>query len=231
MSLKVKGKLKPSTIIWSIIVLILGACFIRVYIWEQNYYAEKEGSERAVASIVDNAILDTSTVEEEEITDEETLNHVVPADKPRYMSIPKLGVKKARVLEIGVNDAGELGTPSNIFDVGWYRNSGAPGAGGTAIYDGHNGGPTKEGVFKRIPELVEGDIITIERGDGEIFNYKVVNNSIVPVDKANDRMNWVSRSPSPGQESISIITCTGEWSQSQLSYLSRQFLRAILVKE
>ena len=230
MSLKVKGKLKTSTIIWGVIGIILGACLLRVYIWEQHYYAEKEGSERAVAPEVNNAILDTSAVEEIEVTDEDTLNHVVAADKPRYMSIPKLGIKKARIMEIGVNAQGELGTPPNIFDVGWYRNSGAPGTGGTAIYDGHNGGPTKEGVFKRIPELTEGDIITIERGDGEIFNYKVVNNSTIPVSKANDRMNWVFRSPSPGQESLSIITCTGEWSQAQLSYLSRQFLRAILVK-
>ena len=231
MSLKVKSKIRPTTIIWGIIVLILGACLLRVYIWEQNYYTEKEGSERAVAPIVNNNILDTSTVEEDEITDEETLNHVVPANHPRYMSIPKLGIKKARLIEVGVNDRGELGTPSNIFDVGWYNESSTPGTGGTAIYDGHNGGPTKEGVFKYIPDLVEGDIITIERGDGEIFNYKVVNNSTVPIDKADERMNWISRSPSPGQESISIITCTGEWNQNDRTYLSRQFLRAILVKE
>lgn len=230
MSLKFSGRLKISTIIWTVLAVILGACLIRVYIWEQNYYAEKEGSQRAIAPEV-NAVLEVNQVEEEEITDEQTLNHVVPADRPRYMSIPKLGIKKARILEIGINDKGELGTPSNIFDVGWYRNSGTPGSGGTAIYDGHNGGPTKEGVFKRIPELVADDLIIIERGDGVIFTYKVVNNSTVPIGKANNRMGWASRSPAVGQESLSIITCTGEWNQNELTYLSRQFLRAILVQE
>lgn len=231
MSLKVKGEIKLSSIIWTFLAIILGACLIKVYFWEQHYYAEKEGSKRAVAPEVANSILDTSEVEEDEITDEQTLNHVVADNEPRYMSIPKLGVKKARIISIGVNSKGELGTPPNIFDVGWYRDSSTPGNGGTAIYDGHNGGPTKEGVFKHIPELVEGDIITIERGDGTVFDYKVVNNVTLPVSKANNRMAWASRSPAPGQESISIITCTGEWSQAQLSYLSRQFLRAVLIKE
>lgn len=230
MSLKFPGRLKVSTIIWALLAVILGACLIRVYIWEKNYYAEKEGSERATAPEV-NVALDITEVDEEEITDEQTINHTVPADRPRYMSIPKLGIKNARIIELGINSLGELSTPANIFDVGWYRNSGTPGSGGTAIYDGHNGGPTKEGVFKHIPELLEGDIITIERGDGEIFTYKVINNSSVPLDKANNRMGWASRSPAAGQESISIITCTGEWNQNDLTYLSRQFLRAILVQE
>ena len=230
MSLKVKGRLTLSNIIWGVIIIVLSACLLRVYFWEQNYYASKEGSERATVP-TPSRVLDTSTVEEDEITDEQTLNHVVPADKPRYMTIEKLGIKKARVLEVGVNALGEIGTPSNIFDIGWYRDSSAPGAGGTAIYDGHNGGPTKEGVFKHLPELESGDIITVERGDGMIFNYKVVNNVTLPVAKANERMAWASRSPAMGQESLSIITCTGEWNQNDLTYLSRQFLRAILVKE
>ena len=230
MSLKVKGRITVANVIWAIILVIVGACLIRVYIWEHNYYAEKEGSERATTPEV-NAILETGIVEEEEITDEQTSCHIVADDKPRYMTINKLGIKKARILEVGINAKSEIGTPSNIFDVGWYRDSGAPGEGGTAIYDGHNGGPTKEGVFKHLPELAIDDIITIERGDGTILNYKVVNNSTIPLEKANDRMTWISRSPAPGQESLSIITCTGEWNQNDLTYLSRQFLRAILIKE
>ena len=34
-----------------------------------------------------------------------------------------------------------------------------------------------------------------------------------------------------GKEGLSIITCTGDWSQVQQTYLSRQFLRATIVEE
>ena len=32
-----------------------------------------------------------------------------------------------------------------------------------------------------------------------------------------------------GKESVTLITCTGEWSDQQQTYLSRQFTRAVLV--
>jgi LPXTG-site transpeptidase (sortase) family protein len=87
------------------------------------------------------------------------------------------------------------------------------------------------GVFKNLPDLVAGDIIKIERGDGAIFNYKVVENKTVPLSESDAYMTAAARSPEPGKESVTLITCTGEWSQQQGTYLSRQFTRAILVDE
>ena len=132
---------------------------------------------------------------------------------------------------MGINVSGELDTPRNIFDVGWYEGSGKPGQGGTLMIDGHNGGPHIHGVFKNLPDLVAGDIIKVERGDGAIFNYKVVENKTVPLEDSDAYMSAAARSPEPGTESVTLITCTGEWSQSQGTYLSRQFTRAILVDE
>ena len=132
---------------------------------------------------------------------------------------------------MGVNSKGELDTPRNIFDVGWYEASGKPGQGGTAIIDGHNGGPHVHGVFKDLPVLAKGDIITIERGDGVIYNYKVVENNSILLSEANAYMPTAARSPEAGKESVTLITCTGEWSQSRGTYLSRQFTRAVLVND
>ena len=140
-------------------------------------------------------------------------------------------MKNSRILPMGVNTSGELDTPGNIFDVGWYEASGKPGQGGTMIIDGHNGGPQVHGVFKNLPDLVAGDIIKVERGDGAIFNYKVVENKTVPLSESDAYMTAAARSPEPGVESVTLITCTGEWSQQQGTYLSRQFTRAILVDE
>lgn len=225
-NLKIKGGWRrvAKWAIWSVITLVFLGFLIRVATFEAWYYGEKEGSERAAVAT------EESTLDETVPTEEEIIEYTVAADRPRYLSIEKLGITNARVLAMGINSKGEMATPNNIFDVGWYEGSGKPGQGGTMIIDGHNGGPNVYGVFKRLPELVEGDIIKIERGDGAIFNYKVVENVAVALAESDDYMIKAAKSPEKNRESVTLITCTGEWSSVQQTYLSRQFTRAVLVE-
>ena len=214
---------------WSILGilgLLLVIYLIRVITFENAYYGEKEGSERAVADVVDSG----DDLIEVAPTEGEVREYVVAPDRPRYLSIERLGVVNSRILPMGVNSKGELDTPMNIFDVGWYESSGLPGTGGTMVIDGHNGGPHVHGVFKNLPDLVNGDIIQVERGDGAIFKYQVVENKTVPLSESDRYMVTASRSPEVGKESVTLITCTGEWSQQQGTYLSRQFTRAVLLE-
>lgn len=228
MSLKIKGWRKITKwAIWSVIGLLFLIFLIKVATFEANYYGEKEGSERAVAT---EDVVTPEDLIEEKPAEEEVREYKVAADRPRYLTIEALGIYNSRVLPMGVNTKGELDTPRNIFDVGWYEGSGKPGEGGTMIIDGHNGGPHVHGVFKELPSLVEGDIIKIERGDGAIFNYKVVSNIEVSLDEANKYMASAGRTPQIGKESITLITCTGEWSQSQGTYLSRQFTMGVITE-
>lgn len=210
-------------IIWGIVGLIVLACILRVAIWEHNYYNEKEGSERAKPT----EVVAAQDVDETPVTEEEKSEYIVAADQPRYLTIDKLNIKNARILPMGVTAEGAFDTPNNIFDVGWYTGSAAPGTGGTALIDGHNGGPNIEGVFKHTPELGKGDRITIEMGDGTIYTYEVYDNYSVPLDDADSEMKNAEISPVEGTESITLITCTGEWSQTRQTYLSRQFTRAV----
>ena len=231
MALKFNWKKNLPKICWGALILIFIACMLRVIIWEHNYYSEKEGSSRATP--INNTIApeDAESVDETDITNDDKNNYKVAANKPRFLSISKLGIDRARVVEVGLTNIGRLQTPVSIYDVGWYRSSGKPGAGGTMLLDGHNGGPTKEGVFKHLPELAIGDIITIERGDGKFFRYSVVESEEVPLSEADAKMSKMLGSPEQGKESLSIITCTGVWSQLQQTYLSRQFVRAVLVTD
>lgn len=225
MSLKIRGWRKIiKWTAWAIIAVIFLTFFIRVVTFENNYYNEKQGSERAGAIVNEGTDLD-----ETEPTEAEVKEYKVAPDRPRYLTVEKLGVKNARVLAVGVNTSGELATPVNIFDVGWYEASGKPGQGGTMIIDGHNGGPHVHGVFKNLPNLAKGDIVKVERGDGTVLNYEVVENVTVPLSESDAYMSTAARSPEKGKESVTLISCTGEWSQSQQTYLSRQFTRAILV--
>ena len=227
MSLKIKGWRKiVKWVAWSLLAVLLIVFIVRVLVFENNYYGEKEGSERSGAVIQEDTDLD-----ETEPTKDEIAEYKVAPDRPRYLTVEKLGVKNSRILPMNVNASGELDTPRNIFDVGWYVASGKPGQGGTLVIDGHNGGPHVHGVFKNLPDLAAGDIIRVERGDGAVFNYKVVENKTVPLADSDAYMSAASRSPEPGKESVTLISCTGEWSQAQGTYLSRQFTRAVLVEE
>ncbi|MBQ2643689.1 class F sortase [Candidatus Saccharibacteria bacterium] len=226
MSLKIKGWRKITKwAVWSALGVLLLGFFIRVATFEASYYDEKEGSERAVAERAN----EEEELIEVEPTEDEIRQYTVAPDRPRYLTIEKLGINKARILPMGVNDKGELDTPNNIFDVGWYEASGKPGLGGTMIIDGHNGGPHVLGVFKSLPSLAEGDVITVERGDGVVYNYKAVESTTVALSESDEYMATAARSPERGKESVTLISCTGEWSQQQGTYLSRQFVRAVLV--
>ena len=225
MSLEIKsGRAVAKWVIIGILVTIMAIFVIKTAIWEHQYYSEKEGSERAIAMDMGDELVEVAP------TEDEVAEYTVPADRPRYLSIDRLKIKNARVLPMGINSAGELSTPNNIFDVGWYYDSGKPGQGGTLLIDGHNGGPHVQGVFKDLPALGEGDIIVIERGDGAIFRYSVVESMAVSLSDSNDYMATAIKTPMTGKESITLISCTGEWSQAQGTYLSRQFVRGILVE-
>lgn len=228
MTLKINTNWKTivSRVFWTLVIAVLAVFFIRTAVWENHYYSEKEGSPRAIATTTEEEV----EVDETEVTTEQKKEYTVAADRPRYLSIEKLGIVDARVLSLGLNASGALMTPVSIFDAGWYNASGKPGQGGTLVIDGHNGGPTKVGIFKYLPNLVKGDIIKIERGDGAVFTYSVVENATVPLDESDAYMATAMKSPVEGKESISIISCTGDWSSQRKTYLSRQFTRAVITE-
>lgn len=202
---------------------LLLAFFIRVATWEASYYAEKEGSERAEPEIIHTDALDETPISEEEVE-----VYIVPEDQPRYLIIGKLDIK-ARVIPVSTLPSGEVGTPNNIFDVGWYNGSSRPGFGGKILIDGHSGGPRVNGVFKRLPDLDKGDIITIERGDGRTYDYRITENYAVDISDANGEMRKVFKTTE--KETLVLITCTGTWDSENETYDARQFVYAELVEE
>ncbi len=213
--------------------LDFAACVIKVIIWEHSYYANKEGTKREPAIEIGVTVDDEpQEVDETDITPQQIIEHTVAPDKPRYLMAAFMGAEtKARVREIGLTSSGALGTLSSIFDVGWYRDSSKPGQNGTIVMDGHNGGPTKSGIFKHLDLIQEGDRITIERGDGSIFHYETKDVKILPLAEAQDYMSEMFVSPVLGKESLSLISCTGEWSQARRTYLSRVMVRAVRIDD
>jgi LPXTG-site transpeptidase (sortase) family protein len=137
-------------------------------------------------------------------------SYQVSSLSPRLISIPKIDVV-ARTLRLGVKPNNELKAPSNIFDAGWFEGSARPGEPGAMLVSGHVHGPTKPGVFTNLKKLVEGDRITIERGDGKKFNYRVV--KVQSYDKDSVDMGAALNSAEPGKPGLNLITCDGAYDE------------------
>ncbi len=217
-------KLIPK-IIWGIIIALAAFFLIKTAIWEYNYYQNQKGKSRPASGYTEL----TETLDETTPTSQQISEYTVPAANPRYLTIEKLGIANARIRKVGLKaSTNQIDTPNNIFDAGWYSGSSLPGSGKTVIIDGHNGGPTQSGIFKNLPSLATGDIITIEIGNGTIFKYAVVENISIPTDEANEYMSKAQISPIVGKESLTLISCSGQWKNK--TYDHRQFVRAILIE-
>lgn len=144
---------------------------------------------------------------------------------PRYLVIPSLSVQ-ARIKQVGADSKGQLQAPYNIYDAGWYKYSSKPGdAGGAMLIDGHVSGPTKRGVFYGLKKLVNGDIITVQRGDGHGFSFRVVKSQTYDADKVD--MTAALISADPEKLGLNLITCSGKVDSQTNQYNQRTIVFAV----
>ena len=137
---------------------------------------------------------------------------------PRTLIIPALTLK-ARVMQVGVNVKNQMQAPENIFDAAWYKGSARPGEPGAVVIDGYQSGPTKDGVFINIGKLKVSDILEVERGDGQVFKYSVVEIEYKPFGEVD--MNKVMKSIDANSPGLNLITCDGEYQSATRSLENR----------
>ena len=153
----------------------------------------------------------------------------VPPNNPKYMSIPSIGVNKARVENLGIKAGtkSQMDDPVYSMDAGWYNQSARPGDGhGAGLYDGHFGVGAYKAVFSNLYQAGIGDSIVVERGDGKKFTYIIVENVTIPVKKV--KMSEVMMSFDENKEGLSIITCGGTWDVAKQAYDKRTIIRAVI---
>ncbi len=173
---------------------------------------------------------ENAVVDEKDVTEDQKQEHQVPAKDPRYLSIDGLGIKKARILNVGLKDGSQIDSPAGIFDVGWFNQSARQGekTNQAIVLDGHNGGPTRNGVFKFLPDLEQGSEIVIERGDGKISKYRVVENYQKKTSEIDQQMMSALNQARDDKETLTIISCSGRWIPAQETYDHRVIVRATL---
>ena len=134
--------------------------------------------------------------------------------------------------------------PEGADDVAYYDFSdipgnygGAPGLGGNAVFAGHvdsgskpckNGTvpPPCEAVLWDLNNLEVGDIIEIHAGD-EVFQYEVTSNEALPAAPGDQTWNQVVSATA--EETITIITCAGDFNRETREYDHRQVVTATRV--
>lgn len=164
------------------------------------------------------------TGEEAKPSEQETTNYSVAPDMPRYIDIAKLGVH-SRVRETGITADGSLGVPSNIFDAAWFNQSAKPGsAGGATLIDGHVSGPTQKGVFYGLEKLANGDVVMIEKGNGDKVYYKVTKVEVVDTDKVD--MAKLLLPTTVGKAGLNLISCTGKFNSQKQQFEQRALVYA-----
>lgn len=224
-----KFHLKASHIVLAVFLVVFLAFFARVAIWEHNYLAAMEGSERDVVVSGSGEVYEGGEeVDTTQPTATQIAEYVVAPDMPRYLTIPSLGINNARIVQIGLKDNNEMGTPRSAYDIGWYNRSALPGTNNVSVINGH-GGNLGNGIFRNLPNIQIGAEVRIEMGDGRLYTYRVVDTETKPLgDEANAYMDTVFTSPQAGKGSLSLITCTGDWWQASQTYSHRFFARAVL---
>lgn len=143
---------------------------------------------------------------EDEVSAAALSSYRVDPGQPRLVEIEKLGVQ-GRVMRLGLTRNGAMATPANVHDAGWYDSSSKPGEGGAVLLAAHVHGPTKPGIFYNLKKLEAGDIVKITRGDGQVFQYRVVSQEQVAADQVD--MSKALLPVTPGKGGLNLITCAG----------------------
>lgn len=134
-------------------------------------------------------------------------SYKVAPDAPRYIFISKIAVR-AMVRSLGLTKDNHLDAPANIHDAGWFNQSSKPGEKGATVIDGHMGWRSNPGIFYKLKELKADDMLTIERGDGKVLTYKVVQTQSYDVNQVD--MAAALAPINPSKPGLNLITCDGK---------------------
>jgi sortase (surface protein transpeptidase) len=139
---------------------------------------------------------------------------VLPESDAVAISIPSIGVRSTLV-ELGLDDDGEMEVPADPALAGWFSRAAAPGALGPAVIAGHVTWDGAPAVFRRLGSMRRGDRVSVMRRDGKRAVFTV---------------NRVARFPKaqfPSQEvygaidhaGLRLITCGGTYDAAKHRYL------------
>lgn len=191
----------------SVVVIVITISYLAWDTYSTNKTIRNNFAGTATSSAMSIAGANPATADQTAVSEEQKQTYAVPADQARFIKIPKINVN-ARVLGVGVNSRGHIDTPTNLNDTAWYDGSAKPGQDGQVFIDGHTSFSSSiPAAFNDLPKIVKGDKITVERGDGKLINYTVVETKTVAADQVD--MVEALNPPKNHKRGLTLMTCTG----------------------
>lgn len=131
------------------------------------------------------------------------------------------------IVELGLEDDGQLQNPSEWDLAGWYRNSAKPDQHGNMIinahYDNSYGGPAG---FWELKKVSVGDRVMIKDALGKVYSYQVTNTFYLDI---NDPKRLEIFENDESTKELTLITCGGVWDSIAGTYNKRLVVKAQLL--
>lgn len=139
------------------------------------------------------------------------------------ITMPTIGVNAA-VENLGTDKNGQLETPAQWDDAGWYRMGSQPGGAGVAVIVGHVDSHTGPAVFFRLHQLKAGDPIAVDGPNGS-SHFAV--DSLQSVPETSPLLKDIFQLNGPSQ--LLLLTCSGDFNRQTQRYNDRLMVRASAV--
>jgi sortase A len=150
---------------------------------------------------------------------------VLNGDRPTQLAIPSIGLS-AMVDKVGKTATGNVGSPHNLTNVGWFTGGVVPGQEGNALMDGHvDNGLGLAGVFNRLGDVRPGSEVMVTLSSGALVDFTVTGVQSYPYGQVPMSELLSSKADKP---TLRLITCEGTWLSSQKTYADRLVVTAAL---
>ena len=137
----------------------------------------------------------------------------IESARPVTVRIPQIGVD-AELIDLGLNPDGTLEVPADFALTGWYTGRSVPGELGPSVVVGHVDSVDGPAVFYRLSELHTGDVVYVDRTDGLVASFQVVETRTV------DKRDFPTEAVygATPDATLRLVTCGGQFDTQARSY-------------
>ncbi len=178
------------------------------------------------AEPVTPAITHSTSTPAEVAPKKDTYKWVGASEDPKYITLPTISAE-GFIQKAGIDQNNQIAVPDNIHMAAWFNKSSQPGKPGLSIIDGHVNGRVNDGIFKNLTDLKNGDIYTVELGNGAIKKFKVIGSKAVPTA---DAVNYLFSQEPDVTSQLNLITCTGTFDPKTHSYDQRLIVSSAYIQ-
>jgi LPXTG-site transpeptidase (sortase) family protein len=139
--------------------------------------------------------------------------------RPVRVSVPRLGMD-ALVVPVGMDELRSVEVPVDIDIVGWYELGVRPHQelGSVALVGHRDGSGGADGVFRRIGELKEGDLVSVTNRDGSENTYEVAKVELMSKEQFPAEAPRLFAKSGPAR--LTLISCGGSYDRARGGYQS-----------